>query len=146
MPTMRAITLGKIYIHPMRLPIGRQRFNIATTQETSPPYRRGKGLMIRVFGDWRVAIGVWTKSIPDEETALMLAMHGRVDKTMFEDGRLAERFVRKAALEKVAANADSLDDEWRIVDALGLLEDVCCECGEDDCDGRCDEDGGGLIR
>jgi|GEM_PF-3781976 len=142
---MRAITLGKLYIHPMRLPIGRQRFNAASTQETKPPYRRGKGFMIRIFGDWRIAVGIWTKKIPDEETALMLAMNARRDDLFGPDGKIAERFVRRAALEKVAAHADGLDDEWRIVDALGLLEDLDdCDCCDDECD--CDDDGGGLVR
>ncbi|MEV4454503.1 hypothetical protein [Microbispora sp. NPDC049633] len=99
-----------------------ERVHFSTTTETVFPYRLGKDVVIR-FGQRGLVVGAWRDYAEDEDTAMALAIGARPDELFDEDGELAERFERHQMRRDVARHVRTLDDEWRIVNALDLLDE-----------------------
>jgi len=118
----KVLTVGPFYFQILRLERGTDLIHIADTQEVLYPYRMGKALVLRIGGIGFVA-GIWVGAAEDEDLAMALAIKARPDQLFDDEGRLLDRFERQQMRKDVARSVTSLDEEWKIVDALGLLED-----------------------
>lgn len=120
---MMVYKLGSLYFHRINLVPGSQHFTQCKTDEQHYPYRIGKSVAIRFFGEYGWVVGKWVGYHDDEESALMAGLDAHEeDDVIDEDGGLAERFQRQAARRKVAASHPELDDEWTVVNALDLMD------------------------
>lgn len=100
----------------LRLQKGSDLYHAHPTNEIDPPYRWGVSHIFRIpFTTYGIAFGRWHATHDSEEQALLASLSGRemIDATEFEKAR-----ARQAA----ARGAVDLDDEWKIVDALGVMK------------------------
>lgn len=76
---MQTRDIGNIYWHALTYPIKPKVFvEKADTQEIDEPFRRGKGLAIRVpFTRKALVIGIWKETNYTESEALTYAINGR---------------------------------------------------------------------
>lgn len=80
MPETRDI--GRFYAHTMRYPETNgwpPLVEAANTQEVEEPYRKGRGVVLRLWGRKAVVLGRWKKPVGvDTDDALMAALEGEV--------------------------------------------------------------------
>lgn len=110
---------GRLFVHMIRVLPGTVLVHRAQTVEIEPPYRFGRPLVIRLPFGRALVIGWWLASNWDEEEALFEAVSGwgidPYDEEMDDDTRQSIR-------EHVAASGMDLEDEWKIISALGAAE------------------------
>lgn len=70
--------IGRLYLHVFRYPIpGAPVIERAATVEVEPPYRRGKGLCVRLVARYALVIGWWGQEAGEEGEALYEALRAR---------------------------------------------------------------------
>lgn len=75
MPETRDI--GRVYVHSFKYPLrGAPLFERANTNEVEWPYRRGRGVMLRIGRFRAIALGRWRDEERDEDEALLEALEG----------------------------------------------------------------------
>lgn len=91
------------------------------SQEVEPPFRASRVIVIRLpFLNKGLALGWWRKTGMDEEEALLAAMSGYgLD---LYDADLDDPGVRQKIRENIAQHADDVDDEWTIMQAMGVFD------------------------
>lgn len=96
-------------------------FHTATAQAIEPPYRSSKVAIFRIpRTGWAIALGWWRDSGLNEEQALLAAMEAKgLD---LYDVDLDDDSVRAAVRENIAAHSESWDEEWEIINMLGVVE------------------------
>ncbi len=86
------------------------------THEIDPPYRWATSHIIRIpFTTFGITFGRWHTATRTEEEAILAGLAGRVVEDTEE-----QETVKQRAREIVAMNSNSLDDEWKLVNILGL--------------------------
>lgn len=104
-----------VYWSTIRLAKGTALYHKHPTHEVDFPYRWGISHIFRVpFTTLGFMFGKWNMAQRTEEQAVLAGLAGR--EVAGEDLETVKDRARKA----VAENAIDLDDEWKIVDILGL--------------------------
>ncbi len=86
------------------------------THEIDPPFRWAVSHIFRIpFTTIGFTFGRWHAATRTEEEAILAGLAGRV----VEDTQEQEK-VKQRAREIVATHSNSLDDEWKLVNVLGL--------------------------
>lgn len=119
---MMVYKIGQYYWHTINLVPGSSRVVYSTTHEQEEPYRIGRSIVLRFWGEKGLIIGRWTGYHDDEDSALMAGLDAHEEVLLDENG-LVDRYQRKAARRQVAAQTVTLDDEWTVVNALNLMDD-----------------------
>ncbi|MEV4575903.1 hypothetical protein AB0K16_21925 [Nonomuraea jabiensis] len=105
--------LGPLVIQTADFNPGSPIFEVSSLAELQEPWRYGKCLAIKYWRTKRLLLGWWTGRHEDEDSALILALDGRPDDLLDEDGHLQERFHREPEIG---------DDEWSIVEVHDAAE------------------------
>lgn len=117
---------GRLFVQPLRLQKTSRRVHLAPTQEVDPPFRRSKGLVLRLRGERGVVLGWWRKSGLDEDAALLAALmipgYNTMEQRTFEYDEEHLMSEKDKARSQVASNSLDLDDEWALLQTLGLDE------------------------
>lgn len=90
--------------HPIRLRPFSLPYHRGTTNEIDAPYRTARAHVFNFFG-WGIVVGKWRQTDRSEFDALMAALQARVN----HEARVT-----------VSDHATDLDDEWKLLDMLGL--------------------------
>lgn len=110
---------GRLFFHVVDLQPG-PFLHTAPTQEIEEPFRSSTSLIVRFWPGKGLVIGWWRDSGMDEEEALLAALDGwGVD---LYDADLEDEETRQTIRENIASKVDTLDEEWLIIDALGVSE------------------------
>lgn len=91
--------------------------------QIEPPFRRAVPVVLRIpFTTFAIAFGYWKDTGWEEEEALLAALAGwGVD--LFEDPNDDDEWTTPQMIrEAVSAQGLDLDDEWRVISALGVAE------------------------
>ena len=89
------------------------------SQEIEPPFRRANSFFFRFpFTTFGIIFGWWKDTDLSEEEAILLAMSGYGLDLYDED--LENDDTRDLIRRNIADNVEDIDDEWQIVQALGL--------------------------
>jgi hypothetical protein len=105
-----------IYLDPLKAP----RFQDGNTQETDEPFRRSKSrvILLRRKTGRALVLGKWVHTGFEEEEALLRAFtHEGFGGIEIPDYRPGEEDAARAV---IARHATDLDDEWNIIEHLGL--------------------------
>ena len=118
---MKTNDIGPLFFAPAKFQTNLDRlplFGTLPSQESEPPYRRATTLFARIpYTDKGIIVGWWRRSKTDPDSALMNAIAGAgfdLDDQIDEEDK---RTVREIVAEH--SNGD-LDDEWQIINMLGL--------------------------
>lgn len=111
--------IGPLFFQWIRLNSKAPLLHTAPVQMTEDPYHSATALIVRPpFLRTGLVLGLWRKSGLDEEEALLNALSGKGLDLYDED--LADPEVRRTVRENIAKHSNSLDEEWTIINALGL--------------------------
>jgi hypothetical protein len=98
----------------IRLKRGSEIYHAFPTHEIDPPYRWAVSHIFRIpFTTFGISVGHWHSATRTEEQAMLEALSGREVDT--------DEITKQKAREVVTDKSIDLDDEWKIVDALGLM-------------------------
>lgn len=110
--------VGRLFLHVLKVEPG-PLVHFGTSQEIERPFRRSRVVVVRLWPLRRaLAIGWWRKTGFTEEQALTKALQGYGIDLYNEDVTNPE--TRAVIRENVAKVSKTFDDEWLIVDTLGL--------------------------
>lgn len=110
--------IGRLFLHLLKVEPG-PLVHLGSSQEIERPYRHSRVLVVRLWPLRRaVALGWWHDTGLTEEEALTRALQGYGIHLYGEDVTNPE--TRAVIRENVAKVSETLDDEWLIVDTLGL--------------------------
>lgn len=119
---MQTFDIGPLFFSPARFETNLARmplFGTLPSQETEPPYRCSTVLFARIpFTKFGGFVGWWVKSKTDPDSALMkiIAAEGfDLDDEIDDEDKRTVRAL-------VANHAEDWDDEWKILNMLGLDE------------------------
>lgn len=117
---MQTTDVGPLFFATARFETNLDRLPLLGTlpaQQTDPPYRRGAAVFLRIpltkFGGF---VGLWGRPVTDPDSALMEAIAGEgfaLDDEIDEEDKRTVRTL-------VADHAQNWDDEWTILNVLGL--------------------------
>lgn len=118
----RTHDVGPLFFHVVRIETGTPLFHRGTTQEISPPFRCSRPLCIRIPGLRCLVVGWWHDSgIEFEEEAVLKALDGFGIEFDWEQD-LEDNDVVQMIRERVADHAGDVDEEWTILEAVGMFE------------------------
>lgn len=110
--------IGPLFFQVLELRPG-PLLHTGVSQEIEEPYRRSDVLVVRIpFTGRGIAVGWWKESGFDEVQALETAIAGHGLDVFDID--LEDEDVRDQIRANVAKNSSSLDEEWQILNALGV--------------------------
>lgn len=90
---------------------------------TEPPFHHAEPVVIRIpFTNWAIVIGVWRATGWTEEDALLNALTGWGFDPFDDVADPDQEEVNQRVREAVSANVDDIDEEWRIISALGAAD------------------------
>ncbi|WP_157247895.1 hypothetical protein [Nonomuraea typhae] len=97
--------LGKLYFQFLRMNKIGPIIELAPTQEVDFPFRVGRCAILRLPLTTRaLAIGIWTGTEPDEDSAMLRALQAHMEHALSDDGTLLDRFQRP---NRITADPDS---------------------------------------
>lgn len=123
--------LGRLYFHTMKLAAGSPFLHTAPTDELDPPFRKGRGLVIRLWKifdrslrkhewDYRaIVVGIWTGKHPNEEAAVSSALQGW-GMDVYDEEDLTDPDIAAVIRDNIARHTSDVDEEWTILSHLGV--------------------------
>ena len=108
---MMMYNLGPLALQTIPIIPGTKFMHTASIAEVEKPWRYGHAVIIKYWRGRGLLLGWWTGRHPDEDSALILAIGGREDELLDEDGRLQERFEREPDYEVGWG-----EDGWQVVE------------------------------
>lgn len=116
--------LGPLFFQFIRLSKGTPLVHKGTTVEIEHPFRICRNsLIVRLPGRWAVVLGIFRATVEDEDEAMRMAIQAVDSQILDESGHLLEHFEQSqetAARTQVARHSTDPDDEWQLLDTLGL--------------------------
>jgi hypothetical protein len=82
---MQTHDLGPLFVHAIALKPTSPRLHTATTFEVDEPYRRSKSLVVRLWRSHGLVFGRWHSTGLEEKDALLAAVGGVDDFSMWDD-------------------------------------------------------------
>lgn len=114
----QTLDIGPLFVHMLKVRPG-PLIHFGSSQEVERPYRHSRVVVMRLWPLRRaLAFGWWRDTGLTEEQALTKALQGYGIDLYNEDVTNPE--VRAIIRENVAKVSETVDDEWLILDALGL--------------------------
>lgn len=107
---------GGLFWSTIRLNKGSELYHAFPTHEIDPPFRWAVSRIFRIpLTSFGFTFGRWHTTTRTEEQAILAGLAGREVLDPQEQEK-----VKQKAREVVATNADSLDDEWKLINILGI--------------------------